>query len=150
LFFVSSEIEKKSEYGSRIVSRELNLGASPQLEWWNNGIVEWWVSRKRNSKRIFLHWFSCSDVVFYVAKAENSCLMSIIKKCRLNTFCRKCYFPLSIPSIPIFHYSIIPCGLQKTTATKTIIIPISYRNYDTLNITSSWTSASSELIYNSQ
>ena len=32
-----------------------------------------------------------------------------------------------------FHYSIIPCGLQMKMATKITVIPISYRNSDTLN-----------------
>ncbi len=84
--------------------------------------------KAHNFALIFLFY-----VVFCVAKAENSCLMSIIKKCRLNIFCRKCYFPLSIPSIPIFHYSIIPGGLQKNMATKITIITIGCINSETFN-----------------
>ena len=41
-------------------------------------------------------------------------------------------FLFYIPSIPTFHFSIIPCGLQKTTVTKRAIIPISRINPDTL------------------
>ncbi len=40
--------------------------------------------------------------------------------------------PLFIPSIPIFHYSITPCGLQKRTATIRVIIPISCRISETI------------------
>jgi hypothetical protein len=39
----------------------------------------------------------------------------------------------TLPSIPIFHYSIIPCGLQKNMATKINIISISCRNSETFN-----------------
>jgi hypothetical protein len=88
---------------------------------------------KKTEFKAHIFVLSCSDAVLGVAKAENGCLMNIIKKCRLNIFYRKCYFPLSIPSIPIFHFSIIPCGLQKKIAAKIIIIPMSYRNSETLS-----------------
>jgi len=28
---------------SIVIRFRWTYGASPQLEWWNNGIVEWWV-----------------------------------------------------------------------------------------------------------
>ncbi len=64
-------------------------------------------------------------------KAENGCLTSIIKRCSINIIWIKWRLPLFIPNIPTFHYSIIPCGLPKKTATKRTIIPICCRNFDT-------------------
>jgi len=60
-------------------------------------------------------------------KAEKGYLTSIIIKCRYNIFCRIDLFPLFIPSIPIFHYSIIPCGFPMWMATKNIVYSLSCR-----------------------
>jgi hypothetical protein len=66
-------------------------------------------------------------------KAENGCLMGIIIKCRYNIFCRIDLFPLFIPSIPTFHYSIIPCGFLTWMAIKNAIFPTICRNSETSN-----------------
>jgi len=79
------------------------------LESWNNGIKE-----NRNQNAYFFMEFLFFDVVLCVAKVEKNCLMSIITKSRPNIFFRKSHFPVSIPSIPIFHSSIIPSGLIKS------------------------------------
>jgi hypothetical protein len=56
------------------------------MELWNDGFKENGIQSA----------YFCIDFLVLmqylgVAKAENGCLMSIIKKCRLNIFCRKCY-----------------------------------------------------------
>jgi len=62
--------------------------------------------------------YSALNLIFYGAKVENGCLMSIIIKCRFDIFCRIDLFPLFIPSLPTFHYSIIPCGLPRELPSK--------------------------------
>ncbi|MGB9441634.1 MAG: hypothetical protein WCB15_27085, partial [Desulfobacterales bacterium] len=42
-------------------------------------------------------------------------------------------FPLFIPSIPTFHYSIIPCGFLTWMAIKNAIFPTICRNSETFN-----------------
>jgi len=68
--------------------------------------------------------YNCIDflviVAYFRAKAENGCLTGIIIECRYNIFCRIDLFPLFIPSIPSFHYSIIPCGFPTWMAAKTL------------------------------
>jgi hypothetical protein len=50
-----------------------------------------------------------------------------------NDYSRIDLFPLLIPSIPTFHYSIIPGGFPIWMAKKNTIFPKSCRNSDTLN-----------------
>ncbi len=80
--------------------------------------------------------YNCIDflviVAYFRAKAENGCLTGIIIECRYNIFCRIDLFPLFIPSIPTFHYSIIPCGFPMWMTTKNTIFPTSCRNSETL------------------
>jgi hypothetical protein len=56
-------------------------------------------------------------------KPENKGLANILKKCRFYIILRIDRYPLSIPSIPKFHYSIIPCGSFKQIALKSTTIP---------------------------
>jgi len=54
-------------------------------------------------------------------------------KVGFNILCGRDLFPLFIPSIPKFHYSIIPCGLPTRAATKTTIFLTSCKNSETVN-----------------
>ncbi len=89
--------------------------------------------KKKESKLIKLYCYSRNIGVFFGAKAENGYLTTIIIKVRFNIFCRIDLFPLFIPSIPTFHYSIIPCGLPTRAAAKNTIFLTSCRNSETFN-----------------
>ena len=113
------------------------------LECWNSGIMGSGLRlgesngmmglKKKESKLIKLYGYSRNIGVFFGAKAENGYLTTIIIKVRFNIFCRIDLFPLFIPSIPTFHYSIIPCGLLTWMAIKNAIFPTICRNSETYN-----------------
>jgi hypothetical protein len=84
--------------------------------------------KKKESTLIKLYGYSHNIGVFFGAKAENGYLTPLIIQVRFNIFCRIDLFPLFIPSIPTFHYSIIPCGLPPRAATKNTIFLTSCRN----------------------
>jgi hypothetical protein len=113
------------------------------LECWNIGIMGSGLRlgesngmmglKKKESKLIKLYGYSRNIGVFFGAKEENGYLTTIIRKVGFNIFCRIDLFPLFIPSIPTFHYSIIPCGLPTRAATKNTIFLKSCRNSETFN-----------------
>jgi len=78
------------------------------LELWNDGFKE-----NKTQSAYYSIDFLVLMAYFMGQEAENRCRMSIIKKCSFNIFCRIGCFPLFRPSLPKFHYSIIPCGLPK-------------------------------------
>jgi hypothetical protein len=71
--------------------------------------------------------------VLHKVKAENTCLVSIIQKYWFNIILRINRFQLFKPSIPAFHYSIIPCGIRNPRAAKRIKIPTDYRYSEILS-----------------
>jgi hypothetical protein len=114
---------------------------------WNNGMLELWndgfwlpeslqlgadngmVGLENQSE------YNCIDILvivaYFGAKAENACLTGIIIKCSFNIFCRMDLFPLSMASLPTFHYSIIPFRWHKINVVKICVISIYYRNSET-------------------
>ena len=73
----------------------MNLGATPQLECWNTGIMEYWVLGKWDSvimRKLILAWKS----------------KMFIKNLPLKT------------NIPLLHHSIIPCVRQNHQASVNI------------------------------
>ena len=85
----------------------------PEAE--NNGIMELWNDGFKENKTQGA--YDCIDFLvlmeyFMGQKEENRWLVSINIKCRFNILCRIGRFPLLIPNIPTFRYSIIPYGLS--------------------------------------
>jgi hypothetical protein len=67
------------------------------MEWWklwNDGFKE---NETQSTYSAFIFTFYG---VFYRAKTGKISLMSIIKECRFNIFCRIDLFPLFLPSLP--------------------------------------------------
>ena len=99
------------------------------MEQWNDGIMGSGLRLGEDIGMVGLknqNEYNCIDFFVIVAyflgpgpKVENKCLAGIIIECRYNIFCRIDLFPLFIPSLPTFHYSIIPCDLPTSMATKT-------------------------------
>jgi hypothetical protein len=104
------------------------------MEQWNIGFWDNGMVGLENQNE-----YNCIDLLVIVAyfpgaKAENECVTGIAIKCRHNIFYRIDLFPLFIPSIPTFHYSIIPRGFPMWMATKNTIFlpPRRDRNSETL------------------
>jgi hypothetical protein len=81
------------------------------LESWNDGFKETSIQNAYYfvDFLVLMEYFNGKNQ----NKPENRCLESIIKKSRFNISCRIVRFPLFIPNIPTFHYSIIPYGSSR-------------------------------------